>query len=107
MKWISVEKRMPKDYQRVLATDGKKYDFLYLNNEFNFLDKPTKIKFWTPFYHNYPTEVNLKKITYWMEVELPSKKIKPLTIKQRKQIMKSAKNLQKLTLKVLNNQGEK
>jgi hypothetical protein len=45
MKWISVKDRLPKDYQRVLATDGKDCDFLHLSNEFYLSDAPQESNF--------------------------------------------------------------
>lgn len=111
MKWISVEDRLPKDYQRVLATDGKECDFLHLSNEFNFLDRPTGVKFWCPEYHGFSIRVNLKGITHWMEVELPEKPEKPLTGKQlanlRKSMEKSTKMAQKLARNFLNKEKNK
>ena len=76
MKWIDVKKQLPKEYQRVLASDGEGYDFLYLTNEFNFLDQPTGVKFWCPCYQNIRLGVNPEKITHWMEIELPKKEKK-------------------------------
>lgn len=74
MKWISVKDRLPKDYQRVLATDGKDCDFLHLSNEFYLSDAPTGVKFWCPEHHGFPIRVILSNITHWMEIKLPKEK---------------------------------
>jgi hypothetical protein len=91
MKWISIKDRMPKDYQRVLATDGKGYDFLHLSNEFGFMEQPTGVKFWCPDNIHCSPKVNVNKITHWMEVELPKKK---------ESVMKFATKAHKLGVKV-------
>ncbi|MFA5031298.1 MAG: DUF551 domain-containing protein [Patescibacteria group bacterium] len=107
MKWISIKDRMPKDYQRVLATDGKGYDFLHLSNEFGFMEQPTGVKFWCPDNIHCSPKVNVNKITHWMEVELPEKPPKPLTAKQLTSLRKSMEQSTKIAHRILNKEKKK
>jgi len=94
MKWISVEKKKPKKYHPVIATDRKYIDILWLVDEYYLMDKPTGYTFWSPIkgmqYFN--GEISLKNITHWMEFpELPKKK---------ENTMKLARKTHKLGIKV-------
>jgi hypothetical protein len=76
MKWINVEKKKPKKYHPVIATDGKHFDILWMVDEYHLMDIPTGHAYWSPIkgmqYFN--GEINLKNITHWMEFpELPKK----------------------------------
>lgn len=107
MKWINAREKLPKDYQRVLVSDGKCCDFAHVSNEFGFMEQPTGVKFWCPDNIHCSPKVNMNNVTHWMEVELPEKPEKSLSGKQLAKIrrdmentMKLAKKAHKLALKV-------